>query len=68
MSMKELDRKATLPLMNFGKQQIINFSDACNETILGGNIDATKALLMAVIDEIVVEPSDITLKEGNFNF
>ncbi len=56
------NRNWTLPLMNFGKQQIINFSDACNETILGGNIDATKTLLMAVIDEIVVEPSDITLK------
>jgi site-specific DNA recombinase len=64
LNIKELDSKSTLPLMRFGDQQINKFSNACNAILLGGNIEASKGLLIAIVDEIIVDEEKLTLRGG----
>lgn len=61
----DLDRRSRLPLMNFGKHQIDNFVSACEKVLLGGNTEATKALLMATVKDIKVYEDKIDITGGN---
>ncbi len=61
----DLDRRSRLPLMKFGKHQIDNFVSACDKVLLGGNTEATKALLMATVKDIKVYEDKIDITGGN---
>ena len=63
-SINDIDRKSSLPLMNFGKNHIDNFVRACEKVLLGGNVEATKALLIATVKEIRVYEDKLVLKGG----
>ncbi|AZQ84330.1 hypothetical protein EKO29_10050 [Colwellia sp. Arc7-635] len=57
--------KSTLPLMHFGKHHIDHFVSACEKVLLGVNIEATKAQIMATVKEIKVYEESLELKGGN---
>jgi site-specific DNA recombinase len=64
-SIEIIDKKTRFPLMHFGKQHIDKFSLACEKVLLGGNTEATKALLLATVKEIKVYEDRIDFKGGN---
>ena len=61
----DLERKSRLPLMHFGKNNINNFVSACEKVLLGGNTEATKALLMATVKNIKVYEDKIDFTGSN---
>jgi DNA invertase Pin-like site-specific DNA recombinase len=64
-SIEMLDKKTRLPLMHFGKHHIEQFLFACEKVLLGGNVEATKALLLATVKEIKVYEDKIDFIGGN---
>jgi site-specific DNA recombinase len=64
-SIEVIDKRSPFPLMHFGKLHIDNFVAACEKVLLGGNTEATKALLLATVKEIKVYENKIDLKGGN---
>mgnify|MGYP005989147229 CR=1 FL=1 len=51
--------------MHFGKHHIDNFVLACEKVFLGGNIEATKALLLALVKDIKMYEDKIDFTGGN---
>jgi site-specific DNA recombinase len=64
IDIKQLKMRMSLPIKKFGPSQTKLFVEVCRKIILGGNEEATKALLNAVIDKIDIEKNEIML-EGN---
>ena len=50
-----------LPIKKFGAKQTGLFIDACKRVLLGGNLEATKALLNAVIERIEIKQDKVTI-------
>jgi len=64
-SMDKLDKKSSLPLMRFGKNHIESFVDSCVSVLLGGNTEATKALILATVKDIKVYEDRVDIKGGH---
>lgn len=64
-SIDVLDKKTRIPLMHFGKHHIEQFLFACEKVLLGGNVEATKALLLATVKEIKVYEDKVDFIGGN---
>ena len=60
-----LDKKTRLPLMHFGQNHIDSFVLACEKVLLGGNVEATKALLLAMVKNIKVYKDKLDFTRGN---
>jgi hypothetical protein len=63
--MDKLDKKSSLPLMRFGKNHIENFVDSCVSVLLGGNTEATKALILATVKDINVYEDKVDIRGGH---
>ncbi|OUS33380.1 hypothetical protein A9R01_09660 ['Osedax' symbiont bacterium Rs2_46_30_T18] len=63
-NISQLNSRMGLPLKKFGSKQKRLFVDACKHILLGGNEEATKALLNAVIEKIVIKKNMILI-QGN---
>lgn len=64
-SIEVLEKKSRFPIMHFGKDHIDSFVLACEKVLLGGNIEATKALLLATVKSITVYEDKVDLTGGN---
>ena len=62
---ESLDKKTRLPLMHFGQNHIDSFVLACEKVFLGGNVEATKALLLAMVKNIKVYEDKLDFTGGN---
>ncbi len=67
-SIEVINQKTRLPLMHFGKRHIDKFSWACEKVLLGGNTEATKALLLATVKEIKAYEDRIDFKGRKLQF
>ncbi len=65
-AINELKKKRRLPLMNFGDKQVFLFSEACKKVLLGGNQEATRATLQAIIDKVVVYEDKLEISCSTF--
>lgn len=64
-SINKLDKKSSLPLMRFGKKHIESFVDSCVTVLLGGNTEATKALILATVKDIKVYEDKVDIRGGH---
>ncbi|OKY24966.1 recombinase family protein [Thalassotalea sp. PP2-459] len=64
-SIDALDKKTSLPIMRFGRNHIENFVSSCNKVLLGGNTEATKALLLALVKDITVYKDNVEIRGGH---
>ena len=64
-SIDKLDKKSSLPLMRFGKNHIESFVDSCVNVLLGGNTEATKALILATVKDIKVYEDKVDIQGGH---
>lgn len=62
-----MDKKAQLPIMHFSKLHIEYFVSACNKVLLGGNLEASKTLLQAIIKDITVYEEKSDLRGANIS-
>ncbi len=50
--------------MRFGKDHIGRFVESCDKILLGNNIEATKALLLALVKDIKVYEDKVEVRGG----
>ncbi len=61
---RSLKEKIELPIKKFGQTHIALFAQAAKNVLLGSDSEATKALLIAMIKQIVVFPTHVKLQGG----
>lgn len=64
-SIDALDKKTSLPIMRFSRNQIESFVSSCNKVLLGGNTEATKALMLALVKDITVYEDNVEIRGGH---
>jgi DNA invertase Pin-like site-specific DNA recombinase len=64
MEARSLKERMQLPIKKFGQSHISLFAQAARNILLGDDNEATKALLVAIVKEIVVYPTKLKFSGG----